>query len=239
MEGNMKKFMKKNIIVTGIMILGLCACSDSQTKTEGAKGTSDDASVITLKKDGSIERRLVEDFGEDYSEDALESLIDTSISAYQKKVPQAQVNLKSCQKNKEDRLAVEMTFGDWESYAGWNNYFLDYMYASEMGMDTASIESSTDGFFAGTVSDAYTAGYGLEATLNAVSEKNAKQSVGKSDLLGMGDTHIVILERGGDDEPVTVNCYGDILYVSDGVSAAGKKSATVDAMDGYGMIVFQ
>jgi len=233
--------MKKIIVVTGIMVLGLCACSDSQTKTktEGTKNVSDDASVITLKKDGSIERRLVEDFGADYSEEGLKNLIDTSITAYQKQAAQAQVSLKSCQKNKEDRLAVEMTFGDWASYAGWNNYFLDYMYASEMGMETAAIESSTDGFFAGTISDAYTAGYGLETTLNAVSEKNAKQSIAKSDLLSMGDTHIVILERGSDDEPVTVNCYGEILYVSDGVSATGKKSATVDAMDGYGMIVFQ
>ena len=75
--------------------------------------------------------------------------------------------------------------------------------------------------------------------MNTVSEKNAKQTVSKSDLLGMGDTHIVILERGSDDEPVSVECFGEILYVSDGVSVTGKKSAQVDAMDGYGMIVFQ
>lgn len=236
----MKRFVMI-MVCAAVLALGLCACGDSEPKnnTQGTKKDSGDASVITLKKDGSIERRLVEDFGEDYSEDALKNLIDTSITAYQSQAAQAQVSLKSCQKNKEDRLAVEMTFGDWASYAGWNNYFLDYMYASEMGMDTAAIKISTDGFFAGTISDAYNAGYGLEVTLNAVSEKNAVQTVSKSELLGLGDTHIVILERGSDDEPVTVECFGEIMYVSDGVSVTGKKSATVDAMDGYGIIVFQ
>ncbi len=238
----MKRFVRI-MVCAAVLALGLCACGGGEQKNnvegdEAASGYAG-ASVITLKKDGSIEYRLVEDFGEDYSEDALKSLIDESITAYQKKAAQAQVRLKGCQKNKEDRLAVEMTFGDWNAYAGWNNYFLDYMYASEMGMDTAAIEGSTDGFFAGTISDAYNAGYGLEVTLNAVSEKNAKQTVSKSDLLGMGDTHIVILERGSDDEPVSVECFGEILYVSDGVSVTGKKSAQVDAMDGYGMIVFQ
>ncbi len=235
----MRKFMKRFIAIMCIIVFGLCACSDGEAGTNNST-KAPEGSAITVKKDGSIESRLtVEGFGADYSEEGLKNLIDTSITAYQNQAGQAQVSLKSCKKDQQDKLGVEMTFGDWSSYAGWNNYFLDYMYASEMGMETGTIENSTDGFFAGTISDAYTAGYDLETTLTAASENSAKQSVTKADLLNMGESHIVVLARYGDDEPITVNCYNDILYVSDGVSVTGKKSATVDAMDGYGIIVFQ
>lgn len=236
----MRKFMEKFIVITCIIVFALCGCSENKTGASEAGDSAAAASAIILKKDGSIESSLaVEGFGADYSEEGLESLINTSITAYQNQAAQAQVSLKSCKKDNQDKLSVKMVFGDWTSYAGWNNYFLDYMYASEMGNETGTIENSTDGFFAGTISDAYNAGYGLDATLTAASENSAKQSVTKTDLLNMGENHIVILARYGDDEPITVNCYNDILYVSDGVSVTGKKSATVDAMDGYGIIVFQ
>ncbi|MDE7207676.1 MAG: hypothetical protein K2N90_11065 [Lachnospiraceae bacterium] len=235
--------MKKFVVIMAYVLavtLGLCACGasgDSSGKTKNTESSA--ASSITLKKDGSIESRLiVEGFNADYSEEGLENLIDASISAYQNQSTSSRVSLKSCRKDAQDRLVVEMDFNDSAAYAGWNNYFIDYMYASEMGMESGNIEINTDGFFAGTISDAYTAGYGLETTLTAASDNSSKQSVAKSDLLSMGDSHIVILER-YDDEPIIINCYNDILYVGDGVTVTGKKSATIDAMDGYGIIVFQ
>jgi hypothetical protein len=36
-----------------------------------------------------------------------------------------------------------------------------------------------------------------------------------------------------------INCYGEILYVGEGVTAVGKKSADVTGSGGYGMLVFQ
>lgn len=236
----MRKFV---MIIACILALGLCACGDSGADGNSGVGTdkaeNSAASTITLKKDGSIESRLVEDFGTDYSEDGLKNLIDTSITGYQNRAEAAKVSLKSCKKNGQNQLVVEMTFNDSSAYAGWNNYFLEYMYASEMGMDSSNIENNTQGFFAGTISDAYSAGYSLETTLQAASAGNSKQSVTKSDLLSMGDTHIVIVERYEDDEPVTINCYNEILYVGDGVTATGKKSASIGATDGYGIIVFK
>lgn len=235
---NMKKFM---MIIACVltMALGLCACGEKGEKTKNTESSSA-ASSITLKKDGSIESSLsAEGFGTDYSEDGLKDLIETSISAYQNLSSSSEVRLKSLKKDAQDKMIVEMAFNDSAAYAGWNNYLLDYLYASESGMDSSSIENNTEGFFAGTISDAYTAGYELDMTLQAASDNNSKQSVSKSDLLSMGDTHIVILSRFDDDEPIVVNCYNDILYVSDGVTVTGKKSAAVDAMDGYGIIVFQ
>ena len=229
--------MKKSMITACacILALGLCACGDNQTK----EADSAAASTITIAKDGSIESRLVEDFGTDYSEDGLKTLIDTSITEYQKQSNASQVALKSCEKNKNGKLVVEMTFNDSNAYAGWNNYFLDYMVASEMGLDSSGIENNTQGFFAGTISDAYSAGYSLETTLNAASDNSIKESVTKSDLLSMGDNHIVILERFEDDEPIDIECYDEILYVGDGVTATGKRSANVSTTQGYGMIVFK
>lgn len=242
----MKKSIKKRIvIVMGCMLVfGLCACGESQSQSRSDNTESlEGASAITLKKDGSVALRLVEDFGEDNSEDELKNLIDTSITEYKSQADQAQVTLKSCKKNAENQLIVEMTFNDSSAYAGWNNYFYDYIYLDYMrslGMDADnSIENSTEGFFAGTISDAYTAGYGLETTLQAASDNSEKQSVSKSDLLSMGDNHIVIVERYQEDAPVTVNCYDEILYVGDGVTAAGKKSANISTTDGYGIIVFK
>lgn len=227
--------MKKTMMIICVLALGLCACGDNQTK--GVDNQT--ASAITLEKDGSIESRLVEDFGEDYNEDSLKNLIDTSITAYQKQAGDSSVNLKSCEKNNKGQLVVEMTFHDSSAYAGWNNYFLDYMYASEMGLDNGSIESSTEGFFAGTISDAYSAGYNLETTLSAVSNNSIKSSVTKSDLLSMGSNHIVILARYEGDDPIDIKCYDEIMYVSDGVTATGKRSANVSTTDGYGIIVFK
>lgn len=227
--------MRKFIVMVCILVCGLCACGNSQSKDTDSTVTS----AITLKKDGSIERRTVEDFGTDYSEDGLKSLIDASIAMYQNLSKSSQISLKSCEKNEQDKLIVEMTFNNSEAYAGWNNYFLDYMYASEMGMDGSGIENDTQGFFAGTISEAYAAGYSLETTLNAASDNSSKASVTKADLLSMGDSHIVILECYEDDEPVIVNCYDEILYVGDGVTVTDKKSASVNAVDGYGIIVFK
>jgi len=232
--------MKKFVMVICVMALalGLCACGDGGTKADHAKAS--EMSAITLKKDGSIESRLAaEGFGADYSEDDLENLIDTTIAAYQNLSASSEISLKNCRRDSQDKLVVEMTFNASEAYAGWNNYLIDYMYALDSGRDSSSIKENTDGFFAGTISDAYTAGYGLETTLKAASDNSVKQSVTKSDLLSMGDNHIVILSRYDDDEPIVVNCYNDILYVGDGVTVTGKKSATVDAMDADGIIVFQ
>lgn len=227
--------MKKFIVMICVLILGLCACGDNSLSDNEKKEMSE----ITLKKDGSIESRLaVEGFGADYSADDLKSLIEKSITEYQRLSANAKISLKSCEKTAEDKLSVEMAFNDDEAYAGWNNYLIEYMYAQELGKDTSVIEYDTHGFFAGTISDAYAAGYSLDITLTAVSEHSDKDKVTKADLLSMGDSHIVIMEC-YDDEPVAVSCYNEILYVSDGVVYTGKKEADISAGNGYEMIVFK
>lgn len=229
--------MKKITVMACILALGLCACADVKPKEKDSEDMP--PSMITIEKDGSIKSRLTEDFGTGYSEEGLKKLIDMSITEYQGKSGGSRIELKNCEKNNNEKLVIEMEFNTADAYAGWNNYFLEYMYASELGLDSSSIESSTDGFFAGTISDAYSAGYSLDVTLNAVSDDSIKKNVTKSDLLGMGNNHIVILERYGDEEPIGVKCYDEILYAGDGVTVTGKKSAEISTMEGYGVIVFK
>lgn len=59
----------------------------------------------------------------------------------------------------------------------------------------------------------------------------------------MGDNHIVIANVEDTDQTVSdqirVNCFDEILYISDGVTTTGKKSAYVELTNGYRIIVFK
>jgi hypothetical protein len=197
-------------------LLGLTACG-KDTESSGDDGT---VSSITIKKDGTIIGNIVEDFGESYYDaDSLKSMIETSISEYKSSNATAQITLKSC-KATDNVVTVNMEYGDYSSYAGFNEEY----------------------FFAGTVTGANQSGFDLNVSLKSVSDDAS--AISKPQLLEMGDNHIVILEADNTDddtepETVRVNCYGEILYVSDGVTVVGKKSADVKLTEGYGIIVFK
>lgn len=227
----MKKTMRAGIIL--VLMAGFCmsvlaACGD---KTQGGGGNSktkdrneadSTISSITVNKDGGISSRIVEDFGESYYDtDGLKSMIETSIKEYEAGNGDAKIKLKSCKKS-DGMVNVVMEFGGYKDYAGFND----------------------ENFFAGTIQAANQAGFDLNITLQAASDKADKTSVSKPELLGMGDSHIVIIDTAnmagdGGQQSVRVNCFGDVLYVGDGVSASGKKSADVALTGGLGIIVFK
>ena len=57
----------------------------------------------------------------------------------------------------------------------------------------------------------------------------------------MGDSHVVIVKNTEEQESemLRVNCFGEILYVGEGVTAVGKKSVNVSYSEGSKMIVFK
>jgi hypothetical protein len=86
------------------------------------------------------------------------------------------------------------------------------------------------------------AGYDLNITLTDASDSSV--TISKPQLLGMGDNHIVIIqtekaEEGAQIETVHVNTYDEILYVGNGVTKTGKKSADINVSNGYGIVVFK
>ena len=162
---------------------------------------------------------IVEDFVESYYDvEGLKTMIETSINAYKAENTDAQIKLKSC-KAKDGVANVEIEFGNYQAYAGFNQ----------------------EDFFVGTVKDANMAGYDLDVTLNAVSESAGNGTISKPELLGMGDSHVVIVKNTEEQESemLRVNCFGEILYVGEGVTAVGKKSVNVSYSEGSKMIVFK
>lgn len=230
MEIEMGKMMstgKAAFLTLCICMLGLTACGDkSSGNTNGNKNSSSNVNdssgtSVSINKDGSISSKIVEDFGESYYDvSGLKDMIETSISEYKATNASAQVNLKKCDVSK-GATNVQMEFGDYEAYAGFNG----------------------ENFFTGTIQAANQAGFDLNITLNAVSNAGDKTSVSKADLMGMGSNHIVIFDAAVVDEEevetVRVNCFDEILYVSEGVSAVDSKSADVTLAGGYGIIVFK
>lgn len=220
----LKNTMKRTIRVGKFLILMLCfgmfgltACGERTD--EDISGST--VSSITVNKDGSISSSIVEDFGESYYDvGGLKSMIESAIADYKADDSTAQVSLKTC-KAADDSVNVLLEFADYKSYSGFNG----------------------ENFFAGTIQSANQAGFDLNVTLQAVSEKSEQTSVSKPELLGMGDSHIVILETAADEGEgtgsVRINCFDDILYVGEGVTTVGKKSADVAFTGGYGIIVFK
>ena len=199
-------------------VLGLTACGEKTQDVKDELAASETKSSISVNKDGSISSPIVEDFVESYYDvERLKSMIESSINTYKAENTQAQIKLKSC-KAKDGVANVEIEFGDYQAYAGFNQ----------------------EDFFVGTVKDANMAGYDLNVTLSAVSDAE-NGTISKPELLGMGDSHVIIVENAEeqDAEPLRVNCYGEILYVGEGVTSVGKKSVNVSYSEGSKMIVFK
>ena len=100
-------------------------------------------------------------------------MIESEIDAYKAENTSAQIKLKSC-KVKDGVVNVLMEYGDYQAYAGYNGEI----------------------FFTGTIQDANMAGFDLNVTLSSVSDGT---TASKPELLGMGDSHIVII--GYEEEP--------------------------------------
>lgn len=204
-----------------ICVLGLAACGEKTPDAKDELAPASTKSSVSVNKDGSIVSTIVEDFVESYYDvEGLKSMIESSIAAYKAENSAAEIKLKSC-KAKDGVANVVIEFGDYQAYAGFNQ----------------------ENFFVGTIKDANMAGYDLNVTLSAVSEKSENVTVSKPELLGMGDSHVVIVENVENQEAepdlMRVDCFGEILYVGDGVTAVGKKSVNVSYSEGSKMIVFK
>ncbi|MDE6052350.1 MAG: hypothetical protein K2G55_01010 [Lachnospiraceae bacterium] len=212
---------KSSILILCICMLGLTACGEvvQPENKEVIDELAATASSISIEKDGSISSTIVEAFSGSYyyedGEEGLKPMIESSIDEYTSENAAAQIKLKSL-KVKDGVVKVLMEYGDYQAYAGFNS----------------------EDFFAGTVRDANMAGFDLNVTLKSVSDNT---QISKPELLGMGDSHIVIeiIENAEEADQIRVNCFDEILYISDGVTTVGKKSADVSLTDGYRIIVFK
>ena len=216
------KMGKAIILVLCFCMLGLTACGEV-VQPENKEVKDELAATVTslsIEKDGGISNTIVESFSGDYyyedGEEGLKTMIESSIDEYTSGNGDAQIKLKSF-KVKDGVATVVMEYGDYQTYAGYNG----------------------EDFFAGTIRDANMAGFDLNVTLKSISDDT---TASKPELLGMGDSHIVIVGCDKDPEQpeqLRINCFDEILYVGDGVVTVGKKSADISLSKGYKIIVFK
>lgn len=192
------------------LTLGITACAKEEVPVEEEVMNS-----LSILEDGSIESVIIEDFSESYyNVDDLNKMILETISVYQKEDPDASIVLETCELV-EKQIKVVMKYNNAEAYSGYNSEEL----------------------FVGTVQEAYGKGYDLNMTLTGTDKEASK--IGRQELLGMGENHIMILENTIEEGTLRVNCYDTILYTGDGVSLIEKKRADVAPIQGFSVIVFK
>lgn len=192
------------------LTLGITACAKEEVPVEEEVMNS-----LSILEDGSIESVIIEDFSESYyNVDELTKMIQDTISVYPKEDPNASIVLETCELI-EQQVKVVMKYNSAEAYSGYNSEEL----------------------FVGTVQEAYGKGYDLNMTLTGTNKEASK--IGRQELLGMGENHIMILENTIDEGTLRVNCYDTILYTGDGVSLIEKKKADVAPTQGFSVIVFK
>ena len=203
----------KKFLLMGILVVlsfGVIACTNGNETTEEKMMNS-----VSVFEDGSVKSVIIEEFSESYyNVDDLTKMILDTIAVYQKEDPDSSIELETCELL-ETQVKVVMKFNSAEAYSGYN----------------------CEELFVGTVQEAYDKGYDLNMTLTGTN-KDAS-TIGRQELLEMGDSHIVIMENTIDEDALRVNCYDTILYTGNGVSCIEKKKADVVPAEEFSVIVFK
>ena len=196
--------------ILAVLMIWLTACGS------GADAGQETMNSLTLDKDGSVENTIIEGFDKDYYDlDGLNTMIKDSIEQYCRQNPTAEITLKGSEVS-DGQVRVSMKYDSAASYMGYNSKTL----------------------FAGTIQEAYSEGYDLDISLTDV--KDSSNTIGKQELLEMGQKHIVIMELPSTmTDGMRLQCFGEILYVSDGVNSVSKKTADIEQSQGVSVVVFK
>ncbi len=196
--------------ILAVLMVWLTACGS------GADAKQETVNSLTLDKDGSVENMIIEGFDKDYYDlDGLNTMIKDSIEQYCRQNPSADITLKGSEVS-DGQVRVSMKYDSAASYMGYNNKTL----------------------FVGTIQEAYSEGYDLNISLTDV--KDSSNTIGKQELLEMGEKHIVIIQLPSTmTDGMRLQCFGEILYISDGVNPVSKKTADIEQSQGVSVVVFK
>ena len=196
--------------ILAVLMVWLTACGS------GADAEQETVNSLILDKDGSVENMIIEGFDKDYYDlDGLNAMIKDSIEQYCIQNPSADITLKGSEVS-DGQVRVSMKYDSAASYMGYNSETL----------------------FVGTVQEAYSAGYDLNISLTDV--KDSSNTIGKQELLEMGEKHIVIIQLPSTmTDGMRLQCFGEILYISDGVNLISKKTADIEQSQGVSVVVFK
>lgn len=171
-------------------------------------GNNKDVTTISLQKDGKVVQTIVEDFSKEQYD----------INEFQK----MNENTVSYFNENMDREAV--TIHSMHEEEGTLKVVMDYANANDYYEFNAKL------LYVGTIEQANTAGYDLNQSYTDV---KSGESVTVDKALEKTGHHVAIVS-----EPVDVETFAGILYVSDGVTLKEKRKATVSE-DTQGYIIFK
>lgn len=193
--------MKKSRIIIASLLMVLFLSACGE-------GGSTDTNTVSVDKKGVVTGTIIEDFAESYYDaDELKRMVDKEIEDYNAKNGADSVTVKTYEAG-DGRVRLVMDYASYKDYAGLNE----------------------KEFFAGTVRQAYDAGYEFADVKSA----DGNSTLSKQEVLENGDYKLVILEEAQD-----VKVPGKILYMSDGVELKDNKTATVKEEGGLAYILYQ
>ena len=176
----------------------------------GGNKSTEDVTSLEFKKNGEVVHTIVEDFSASYySLEELESQVQAQVDEYNTNAGSQRIRVDSAEVT-DGVITMVMTFEGAEDYSSFYRQAL----------------------FCGTVKDAFNAGYDLDVQLASAQAEGA--SIGRQDILEMGERHIAVVR-----EPIVVKTYADILYASGSVEVTGNREATVTDSQELSYIIFR
>lgn len=170
-----------------------------------------DANRLSVKKDGSIEQTIVEQFERNYYD------INELKAMAEEKIAQSDLDDKEIVCNemeeKNGKVIVKMTYQTGDAYTNFNHRELFY----------------------GTVAEAADRGYSFR---DAVTKEGT--DISTEQLAEVSDKYVVVLQT-KEEEDMEVEVYGKILYTSGNVLLSDKKAAYIapESEDMLSYIIFQ
>ncbi|MGN0157472.1 MAG: hypothetical protein ACI39N_09490 [Lachnospiraceae bacterium] len=165
--------------------------------------------TLAIQKDGSITQTIVDDFSMDYYD--FDEL--------------SQMNREEVEEYNSSVNREAVTIDDMKTDGSKITVIMQYANTDDY------IAMTENALFFGTVEQAQKAGYDMNVSLTGIDKA---KTLTKEELLTMGKAHIAIVT-----EPTNVKTFGNILYISDGVTVEqNKKLATVSG-ENTAYIVFK
>lgn len=205
----MKSSYKKicKLTISALIFIGVLGIVSCGEKEEGAN-----ESVLSIAKDKTVHADIVEEFEKGYyDKDELQQAILEQVVSYNKNAGGGNITVEKVETG-DNSVTVRMTYAGTQDYASFNNAV----------------------FFVGTAKEAEEAGYNLNVVLSGV--KDAKDTIGKGDMLAMKEEKILITNV---NEGIALS--GKALYISDNVTVSSNAKTVwyTGKEDGLAYIVYK
>lgn len=189
------------IILTSLLLGG---CGEGKVQNNNTETGDISSTVIEIQKDGSILETMTEGFGH-YNEEKLKNMILSEAADYNSGPGAGNISVDKYE-NKAGIMTVQIKYASAQVYTEYNT-------------DAYNDRS----VFLGTVAEADDKGLFSEVSLTDIKRD---REISKEELLGMGDSRILIAEM-----PMEARLPGKILYTGENVAVEGKNHVVMQAGD--------